>query len=109
MPLSLKDIRHLDAADSWLERGDYVNCFHEVERMDYENRDDSRVLALRWRLYDKSGLHVSAAGIALEIQRRFPHEVAGYVWRAVSLNKLGCKPDKKGLGKLTASQASLDS
>jgi len=97
MPLSLNDIRHLDAADSWLERGDYINCFHELERIDYENREDSRVFALRWRLYDGSGLHVSAAGIALEIQRRFPHEIAGYVWRAVSLDKLGCSHEEKEL------------
>ena len=77
MPLSLPDSRHLDAADSWLERGDYVNCFHELERIDYNNREDQRVLALRWKLYDRSGLHISAASIALEIQRRFPHEIAG--------------------------------
>ena len=88
MTLSLNDIRHLDAAESWLERGDFVNCFHELERIDFNGKDDSRVLALRWRLYDRAGLHVSAAGIALEIQRRFPHEVAGYAWRALSLNKL---------------------
>ena len=30
MPLSLADIRHLDAAEGWLERGQYANCFHEL-------------------------------------------------------------------------------
>ena len=89
MPLSLNDIRHLDAADSWLERGDYVNCFHELERIDYNNRDDSRVLALRWRLYNETRQHICAANVALGIQRRFPDEPAGYVWRAISLTKLG--------------------
>ena len=95
--LSLSDIRHLDAADGWLERGDYVNCFHELERIDSNHGDDQRVLALRWKLYDRAGLHVSAARIALEIQRRFPHEVDGYVWRSVSLEKLGCTPKEKEL------------
>ena len=89
MPLSLDDIRHLDAADTWLERGDYLNCFHEPERIDYNNREDQRVLALRWKLYNKSGQHVPAANLALGIQRRFPDEPAGYVWRSISLTKLG--------------------
>lgn len=30
-----------------------------------------------------------AANLALGIQRRFPDEPAGYVWRAISLTKLG--------------------
>ena len=90
MPLSLDDIRHLDAAESWLERGDYINCFHELERVDQNNREDQRVLALQWKLYDRCKLHMSAADIALGLQHRFPDEPAGYVRRAISLTKLGC-------------------
>ena len=89
MPLSLVDIRHLDAAEGWLERGEYANCFHELERIDYNNREDQRVLALRWKLYNRSKQHVPAANLALGIQRRFPDEPAGYVWRSISLTKLG--------------------
>ena len=90
MPLSLNDIRHLDAAESWLERGNYTNCFHELERVDQNNREDQRVLALQWKLHDRSKLHMAAADIALRLQRRFPDEPTGYVWRAISLTKLGC-------------------
>jgi len=50
MSLPLDDIRHLDAAHSWLKRGDYINCFHELERIDFKYREEQRVLALRWRL-----------------------------------------------------------
>jgi hypothetical protein len=88
--LSLDDIRHLDAAEGWLERGHYANAFEEMEAIDYNNRDDARVYALRWSLYNESRQHVCGANVGLEIQRRFPHEFAGYVWRAVSLNQLGC-------------------
>lgn len=82
--LTLDDIRHLNAADSWLERGDFVNCFHELEQIDFNNREDQRVFALRWKLYNKSKQHVPAANLALGIQQRFPDEPAGYVWRAIS-------------------------
>lgn len=87
MPLSLQDIRHLEAAEGWLERGDYCNCFDELERID--NRDDVRVDALRWRLYNDSGQNAAAANWALAVQRRYPKELAGYIWRSVSLEKLG--------------------
>ena len=90
MPLSLNDIRHLDAAETWLERGDYLNCFEELERIAYSNRGHARELVLRWKLYHQSGYHVSAANLAEGIQHQFPDEPAGYVWRAVSLSKLGC-------------------
>jgi len=89
MPLTLDDIRHLDAAHSWLERGDYLNCFDELERIDYCNRGHGRELALRWKLYNQSGHHVSAATLAEGLRHRFPDEPAGYVWHAVSLSKLG--------------------
>ena len=87
--LTLDDIRHLDAAEGWLERGQYVHCLDEMERIDYNNRGDARVYGLRWRLYNESKQHAPAAQLALRIQRRFPDEPAGYVWRSISLNKLG--------------------
>ena len=87
--LTLEDICHLDAAEGWLERGQYAYCFDEMERIDYNNRADARVFALRWRFYDQSGQHVRAAKLALRVQRRFPDEPAGYLWRSISLNNLG--------------------
>ena len=88
MPLSLQDICHLEAAEGWLERGDYCNCFDELERI--HNCDDARVDTLRWRLYNGSRQHVIAANLALAIQRRYPNQFAGYLWRSLSLKKLGC-------------------
>ena len=88
--LSLDDIRHLDAAEGWLERGQYANCFDELERIDYNKRKDGRVLALRWKLYNQSGHHLSAANLATGIQWHFPNEITGYVWHAASLTKPGC-------------------
>ena len=88
--LTLDDIRHLDAAESRLDRGDYANCFDELERIDFNSRDDQRVLALLWKLYNASGQHVPAATLALDVQRLFPDEPAGYLWRSISLTKLGC-------------------
>jgi hypothetical protein len=88
--LSLADMHHLEAAEGWLDRKMYADCFDELEGIDYNNRGDGRELALRWKLYNRSGQYVPAANLALGIQRRFPNEPAGYVWRAVSLTALGC-------------------
>ena len=88
--LSGADIHHLEAAQGWLERSDYARCFDELERIDHNNRGDARVYTVRWSLYNRSGQHIAAANLARGVQGRFPHEIAGYIWRAVSLNKSGC-------------------
>jgi len=86
--LSLSDIQHLDAAEGWLELGHWVDCFDELQRIDHLHRSDAAVMALRWNLYNKARQHVIAADLALGIQRRFPDEPAGYIWRSISLEKL---------------------
>ena len=93
MPLSLDDIRHLDAAEGWLEVGHWVDCFDALERIDPLHRSDAAVMALRWNLYNKARQHLIAADLALGIQRRFPDEPAGHIWRSISLEKLGCFQD----------------
>jgi len=90
MPLSLEDIQHLEAAENWLERKHFDNCFEELQRINSSHREDPRELALRWKLFDGSEQHGPAAHLARVIQWRFPHEPAGYIWRAISLRKLGC-------------------
>ena len=72
--LSSSDFQRLKAAEASLERGDYCLCFNELKRID--NRDDTRVAALWWRLYSDSGLHAAAADVALAIQRRYSKELA---------------------------------
>jgi hypothetical protein len=66
--ISLADFRYLEAAQAWLERVDYCNCFEELTRI--SDRHDVRVQALRWKLYSASGMHAGAADVALDIKRR---------------------------------------
>ncbi len=80
--LSSADLGHLETAEQWLERGDYCNCFKELKRLD--DRKDARVDALRWRLYNASGMRAAAADVALDIQRRYSKELAGRIWRSLS-------------------------
>src|SRR5688572_19742696 len=91
--LSLYDISRLEAADGWLEQGHYAKCWDELESIDYKGRGDERELAIRWKLYNQTKQHVSAANLAEGIQWRFPDKVSGYVWRSISLHKLGCTED----------------
>ena len=73
-----------------LELGHWVDCSDELERIDHLRRSDAAVMALRWNLYNKARQHVIAADLALGIQRRFPEEPTGNIWRSISLEKLGC-------------------
>jgi hypothetical protein len=86
--LSPSDFQRLKAAEASLQRGDYCLCFNELKRID--NRDDTRVDALWWRLYSDSGLHAAAADVALAIQRRHSKELSWSVWHSHSFGQIGC-------------------
>src|SRR5262247_1069482 len=81
--LTLNELRHLEAAEAWLDRGDYCNCFEELKRI--ADGNDVRVQGLRWRLYHAAGLRAAAEEVALDIQRHHPKEIAGHLWRSLSL------------------------
>ena len=85
--LSLADLHHLEAADGWLERKEWANCFDELECIDYDNRGDARELALRWKLYNKSNQHVQIRRSAFNDAGST--SLTGYLWRSTSLRKLG--------------------
>jgi len=54
------------------------------------------VQALQWRLYNTAGLHAAAADVALDIQHQHPKEIAGLIWRSLSLQN-GLAPFLLGL------------
>jgi tetratricopeptide (TPR) repeat protein len=87
--LSLADIHHLEAAEGWLERKQYADCFRELDRIDPNHRGDARELTLWWKLYNATSQWSAAANLALRIQRRFPNDLAAYLWRSMALAKLG--------------------
>jgi hypothetical protein len=63
--ITLGDMVHLEAAESWLERGDCVNCFDELERIDYNNSLEARPFSSS-RLSDSWLVFMKKAGTGIE-------------------------------------------
>lgn len=51
--LELCDQRHLDAAQGWLELGNSVEAFEELENITPQLRAHPDVLEMRWQIYAK--------------------------------------------------------
>jgi hypothetical protein len=64
MKLGLNDQRHLDAAEGWLELGNYLEANEELERITPEMRAHPFVLRVRWGIYAKAKKWEMAAEIA---------------------------------------------
>jgi len=87
--LFVEDTHHLNAAKSWIELGNHVEAYNELEKIALVNRSVPEVLELRWQVYTSAGDHNAALSVARELLRVAPERYAGWIWRARSLYELG--------------------
>jgi hypothetical protein len=91
--ISLADLRYLEAAEAWLKRGGYCNCFEEL-------RAFLIVTMFACRGFGGSFTVPRCTPqrpMALDIQRRYPEELDGHIWRLLSLQN-GLAPFLVALG-----------
>lgn len=62
--LNHEDARHLQAAEGWLELGDYVSASNELEEIAAQDRAHPAVLSMRYAIYSKAGRWDMAADVA---------------------------------------------
>ena len=87
-PFSPGDARRLEAAEGWLELGDCVSAFNELEEVAPERRAHPDVLKLRWRIYIKAEKFGNAFTVAEGLTRLLPDEVDAFVWRSYSTRRM---------------------
>lgn len=83
------DKHHLRAAEGWLELGDHVTAFEELENIDPLNRANPDVLSLRWDIYTHAKAHVSAEGVARGLTRMLPKKFEPWWQLSYSLHEMG--------------------
>lgn len=88
MKLDLDDQRQLDAAEGWLELGDWLQANEELELITPEMRSHPFVLRVRWGIYAKAKKWEMAAEVALGITVGLPENSWGYIHLAYSLHEL---------------------
>ena len=78
----------LRAATGWLELGDHLSAFEELERLPQEKRTHPDVLKIRYEIYAKAGKWESAFELAEGLSRLVPDEVTAFVWRSCAARRM---------------------
>jgi predicted Zn-dependent protease len=98
MKLELNDRRKLEAAEGWLELGDWLEANEELERITPEMRAHPFVLRVRWGVYAEAKKWEMAAEVARGISVILPDNSWGWIQWAFSLHEL--KRTKEAWGVL---------
>ena len=86
--LSPPDLLHLRAAEGWLELGNQIEAFEELELISPRLRVHPDVLELRWQIYAKEKKWEACADIARAIAKLAPSRPHGWIHLAFSLHEL---------------------
>jgi tetratricopeptide (TPR) repeat protein len=87
--LPIQDTHHLNAARGWVELGNHLEAFDELEKIAPLNRAHPDVLAVRWEIYTLAKKHDNALTIAEALIKLVPKRHEAHIWRAHSLHELG--------------------
>ena len=98
MELGLNDQRQLNAAEGWLELGDWRQANEELELITPEMQEHPFVLCVRWGIYAKAGKWELSAEVAQEITVATPDNAWGFIHWAYNLHEL--KRTKEALAVL---------
>jgi tetratricopeptide (TPR) repeat protein len=87
-PFAWPDSHHLAAAQGWLELGNHLEAFEELECITPQLRAHPHVLKLRWEIYAKARHWFAAMNVAAALVRLLPDEVDGWIHRSFALHEL---------------------
>lgn len=82
------DTLHLQAAQGWLELGNYVEANEELEKITPQLRAHPMVLAVRWEIYAVAKKWEAALDIAAAIIQLDPDDPLGWIHRSYALHEL---------------------
>jgi hypothetical protein len=80
--LTSADEQHLNAAEGWMELGNFADAFAELDNIDPQYRAHPDVLKLRLRIYMKAGKWESAFQLAEGLSRLLADDSQVFVWRS---------------------------
>jgi len=86
--LELPDRRHLEAAEGWLELGDWEEAHIELQKINPDLHAKAEVLALKYHIYAKAKMWNGAFDIARGISQIFPNLCFGFIHAACSLHMM---------------------
>ena len=81
------DSIHLNAAEGWLELGNQVEAFEELEQITPQLRVHPDVLEVRWQIYAKEAKWDACIDIARAITKLDPARASGWIHLAYSTRR----------------------
>jgi len=87
-PIPPQDAHFLRAAEGWIELGNHLEAFEELERITPQWRAHPDVLKLRWEIYAKAKHWFAAINVASGLVSLLPNEVNGWIHRSFALHEL---------------------
>lgn len=82
------DNKHLEAAEGWLELGNWQEANEELELITPLFRAHPYVLELRYKIYDAAGRWDMALGVAKGVRELLPDNQWGHFYTAYALHEL---------------------
>ena len=87
-PLLQDDLRHLMAAEGWIELGDAAEAQAELAQVDSDFNDHPMVLAVRWRIHAKLKQWEECVEAARDLTQVAPNDADGWINHAYALHEL---------------------
>ncbi len=87
-PLPYPDDKHLEAAEGWLELGNYLEANEELEQITPRLRAHPFVLEMRYKIYVEAEKWDGAVEIARTLSEMLPDNSWGYIHFAYALHAL---------------------
>ncbi len=100
MNLDSDNARRILAAEGWLELGDFLSAYEELERLSPEARALPKVFKLRWRIFSAGGKHEMAFHVAEGLTRLLPDDAEVFAWRSYSVRRMTNDGVEKALSLL---------
>jgi tetratricopeptide (TPR) repeat protein len=88
MPLEPPDTFHVQAAQGWLELGNYIEANEELEKVTPQLRTHPDVLQVRWEVYAAAKKWGATLDIAAALIQLNPEDPLGWVHWAYALHEL---------------------
>jgi predicted Zn-dependent protease len=81
-------LRHLQAAQGWLELGDHLEANEELENITPQFRAHPAVLELRWQIYAKAENWIACVDIGKAMTKLAPESAVSWIHHAIALHEL---------------------
>jgi tetratricopeptide (TPR) repeat protein len=95
--VNAKDRQHIEAAEGWLDLGDWQSANDELEQLQPQSRAEPEVLALRYDVYCRANKWVWALEVAQAFTELRPDCDLGWIYAADALHALKRNEEARAL------------